>query len=210
MSFRLPDEELARRAAAGRLDGFEELLGRYRDRVYRICYRSAENSEDAEDWAQECFIRTYRYLHRYDPQLPFEPWLLRIVYNTCVNLAKSRSRRLTPRGRPPVLEITHLGENAELGQSPDPLDRAVCAEEERQALRAVEALPPDMRMAVVLRVLEDLSFREVGEVLGVPLQTAASRVRRALDLIRKEMGEKSVGTARRTRGKFSGRPEVGR
>jgi RNA polymerase sigma-70 factor (ECF subfamily) len=52
----LPDEILARRAAEGRTDCFEEILSRYRDRVYRICYRMAGNAEDAEDWAQECFV----------------------------------------------------------------------------------------------------------------------------------------------------------
>src|SRR5687768_15809701 len=90
---RLPDEDLARRAAAGHLDCFEELLSRYRDRVYRLCYRSAGNAEDAEDWAQECFLRAYRQLGRYDPAQPFAPWLLRVATNACINLATARDRR---------------------------------------------------------------------------------------------------------------------
>src|SRR5437870_13523605 len=89
----LPDETLARRAAAGRLDCFEELLARYQDRVYRICYRGAGNAEDAEDWAQECFLRLYRQLGRYDPELPFAPWLLRVVTNVCIDLGRTRSRQ---------------------------------------------------------------------------------------------------------------------
>ena len=89
----LPDEILARRAAEGKPDDFEAILSRYRDRVYRICYRMAGNAEDAEDWAQECLVRVYRQLGRYDPELPFAPWLMRVVANTCINLARARTRR---------------------------------------------------------------------------------------------------------------------
>ncbi|MBI3911283.1 MAG: sigma-70 family RNA polymerase sigma factor [Armatimonadetes bacterium] len=176
----LPDEELARYAAAGQLNCFEELLTRYRDRVYRICYRCAGNTEDAEDWAQECFLRAYRQLSRYDASLPFTPWLLRVVSNTCVNLIKTRKRRqqwMELGLRDEVIAMAAL----------DPLARALASEEERRALRAVEELPPEMRVAVVLRVLEDLTFRELSEALGVPLQTAATRVRRALARVRESL-----------------------
>ncbi len=189
------------------MECFAELLARYRDRVYRICLRSAGNREDAEDWAQECFIRTYRTLGRYDPELPFEPWLLRIVYHTCVNLAKTRSRRLIPRARAAEEGLKQLEELADLVPLSNPLARVLGAEEERRALRAVEGLPPEMRVALVLRILEDLSFRELSAVLGVPLQTAASRVRRALDRIRKELGRESAGTVPRAPGRFTGRTE---
>lgn len=197
-----PDAELARLAATGRVECFEELLARYRNRVYRICYRCAGNPEDAEDWSQECFIRAYRHLGYYDPRLPFEPWLLRIVYNTCVNLAKARSRRRVET----LVSIADVEESAVPARTPDPLARALCADEERQALQAVEGLPPELRAAVVLRVLEDLSFRELSEVLGVPLQTAATRVRRALELIRKRIGVERTEASRR----LSGRGEVDR
>src|SRR5215470_11478064 len=93
MGLDLPDEHLARRVAAGHLEDFEELLRRYRHRVYRICYRMAGNAEDAEDWAQECFVRVYRQLGNYDARLPFAPWFLRVVSNTSINLAKARTCR---------------------------------------------------------------------------------------------------------------------
>ena len=177
----LPDEELARLAAGGRLDCFEELLARYRDRVYRICYRCAGNADDAEDWAQECFVRTFRQLGHFDPSLPFAPWLLRLVANTCINLAKARARHAEP------CEPNFLAELAGADWEPDPLQKLVAGEEESVILGAIAGLPPALRIAVTLRVVDELSFRELSEVLGVPLQTAATRVRRALEQVRQTL-----------------------
>lgn len=177
----LSDEQLAHRAAAGRLDCFEALLSRYRDRVYRLCYRMAGNAEDAEDWAQECFVRLYRQLGRYDPGLPFASWLLRVVSNTCINLAKGRARLQTR------LALGLAEDMQRMAAVPGPEQAAISQEEARLISAAVEALPPLLRQAVVLRVLEDLSFRELAEVLDVPLQTAATRVRRALIQVRERL-----------------------
>lgn len=183
-----PDEELARLAAGGRLDCFEELLTRYRDRVYRICYRCAGNADDAEDWAQECFVRAYRQMRHFNPSLPFAPWLLRLVSNSCVNLAKARARHAEP------CEPNSLAERAGPNLEPDPLQKLVAGEEESIVLGAIAGLPPALRMAVTLRVVDELSFRELSEVLGVPLQTAATRVRRALEQVRQTLERQNYET----------------
>jgi RNA polymerase sigma-70 factor, ECF subfamily len=177
----LLDELLAGRAAAGCREDFEELLRRYRNRVYRLCFQMAGNAEDAEDWAQECFVRAYQKLGSYDPALPFTPWLLRLVANACINLARTRTRRQDR------LELGLDEETGYLSSDADPAQAALTGDEARRLRAAVEALPPPLRQAVVLRVLEDLSFRELAEVLGVPLQTAASRVRRALLQVRERL-----------------------
>lgn len=182
----LPDEILARRAAEGRTDHFEVILTRYRDRVYRICYRMAGNSEDAEDWAQECFVRAYRELKRYNPNMPFRPWLFRVVCNACINLAKTRSRRREKMD----LGIDHLSIPA--GDIGDPVRSTFAAEDTRAIRCALETLPFPMRQAVVLRLLEGLSFRELGEILEVPTQTAATRVRRALIRVREHLHRNGV------------------
>ena len=190
MEAHLSDELLACRAAAGYRDDFEELLHRYRNRVYRICYRMAGHPEDAEDWAQECLVRVYQQLGRYDPELPFAPWLMRVVANTCINLAKSRTRR---QGK---WELGLDEESDAVSLAPDPLHAALSGEEGRQVRAAVRQLPPPLRQAVVLRVMEELSFRELAEALGVPLQTAASRVRRGLLQIRERLERAEMGIDR--------------
>jgi RNA polymerase sigma-70 factor (ECF subfamily) len=186
----LPDELLACRAASGRPEEFEELLRRHRSRVYRICYRMAGNAEDAEDWAQECLVRVYRQLGRYDPEQPFTPWLLKVASNTCISLAKSRSRRQS------WVDLGLGEESEQVAPDSDPAQAALTGEEGRRIRAAVTGLPPLLRQAVVLRVLEELSFRELAEALGVPLQTAASRVRRALLQVRQRLEQDHIEVER--------------
>lgn len=176
------DELLAQRAAAADLEAFEELLRRYRRRVFRICYRMAANAEDAEDWAQECFVRVFRQLGSYNSRLPFAPWVLRVVSNTCVNLAQARSRHGSR------LELGVDAEDIAVSPRPGPERELTAREELRTARAAIDGLPPLLRQALALRVEEELSFREVADVLGVPLQTAAARVRRALLQLRRALG----------------------
>lgn len=176
----LPDEVLARRAAAGQLECFETLVSRHRKRVYGICYRMAGNPEDAEDWAQECFVRLYQQLGRYNPTLPFTPWLVRVSSNACLNLVSQRSRR---RKLAPV----ELTEEQPASEESCPAQLALQRDERARIEEAVSALPPLLRQALVLRHQEELSFKEVAEALDVPLQTAATRVRRALQQVRERL-----------------------
>jgi RNA polymerase sigma-70 factor (ECF subfamily) len=186
----LPDELLARRAALGHLEDFEELLRRYRDRVYRICYRIAGNSDDAEDWAQECFVRAYSQLLHYDAKRPFAPWLLRVTSNACINLAKSRQVRQDN------IQVGLLEDLEQDVFAHDPLHTAIRTDEARRIQAAVSCLAPEIRQAVALRIVDGLSFNELAEALGVPLQTAASRVRRALMQIREKLNGTESGVGR--------------
>src|SRR5262249_52717224 len=147
----------------------------------RLCYQMAGNAEDAEDWAQECLVRVHQQLGRYDSEQPFAPWLLRVVANTCINLAKKRTRR--QRKLEPGLDA----ESESISMAPDPLQAALAGEGGGGGGGAFRLRPPPLRQAVVLRVSEELSFRELAEVLGVPLQTAASQVRRGLMQVRERL-----------------------
>lgn len=181
MGCHLPDELLARRAALGHIEDFEELLRRHRNRVYRICFRMAGNSDDAEDWAQECFVRAFNQLSQYDAKRPFAPWLLRVTTNACINLAKSRQLRQ---------DNVQIGLQEEWEQecpAHNPLNVAIRTDEVRQIQTAVSFLNEEMQQAITLRIVDGLTFSELAETLGVPQQTAASRVRRALMQIRQRL-----------------------
>jgi RNA polymerase sigma-70 factor, ECF subfamily len=175
------DETLAWRAASGQIECFETLVLRHRARVYGICYRMAGNPEDAEDWAQECFVRVYQQLGHYNPTLPFAPWLVRVASNTCLNLLGTRTRQRT---QAPVGLSEELLDRVAGSEVQNPLYLVVERDEQSRRIEAIDELPPLLRQALVLRHQEELSFKEIADTLQIPLQTAATRVRRALLQVR--------------------------
>jgi len=185
------DEELARRAGEGHISCFEEILSRYRSRVFRLCLRWAGNRDDAEDWAQECFVRAFGQLGRYDCNLPFAPWLLRLTTNTCINLAKARSRHTT---RCETLDEYDWEDEGIPTHAP-----LESADEARRVRSAVQVLPANLRAAILLRFVEELSFREISEVLGVPLQTVVTRCKRAVEMVRQNFEREEEQTRIRSR-----------
>jgi RNA polymerase sigma-70 factor, ECF subfamily len=187
----LPDNVLAQRAARGETDCFAVLVQRYRARVYGICYRMAGNPEDAEDWAQDCFIRVYEQLGHYNTNLPFAPWLVRVSSNTCLNLVHARTRRRTLAPIGLTEEMAIVGDESPLGK--------ILEDEERcQHWDAIDQLPPLLRQALVLRHQEEMSFREIADVLGIPLQTASTRVRRGLEQVRGYLDKKTSKEERKS------------
>lgn len=178
----MTDEILAEQAAGGDRACFEALIERYRDSVYRICLRSADNAADAEDWAQECFIRVYRQLPAYDCSRPFGPWFRRVVANVCINMARGRKR-----AREGVsLGLDNVDEPVS-GPATDPQSVLLSNEARGAVLHAIGCLEPTLRQAVILRVVEGLSFKEMADALSVPLPTASTWVRRALLRVRETL-----------------------
>ena len=164
------------------MGAFEEILNRHRVRVYRICYRMAGNADDAEDWAQECFVRAWTQLKSFDVNRKFEPWLLRVTSNTCINLSKSRTNQRS-RVSPISLEDHVIPTSSTSGPHEKLMNKAT-----RQAIQEVMThVSPVLRQAVALWAMEELTFKELAEALGVPLTTAAQRVRRGLIQVRRRL-----------------------
>ena len=174
------DASLLARAAAGEAAAFDQIVGRWKNRLYRLALRFFHRPEDAEEVAQEVFLKLYRMAASYRSDAPFEHWLLRIATNTCVDRLRERRRR-----REEVL--------AEITPEADAwLDAALAgtAQEARQAETArtlaadlLDRLPPRDRMVLVLMHLEGLSAREVAAVTGSTrgaVKVRALRARRAL------------------------------
>ncbi len=162
------DEALARRAAAGRRDAFEELVRRHRGRVYALALRICRNPDDAEDALQETFIAAYRALPRFDRRARVSTWLYRIATNKCYDVLARR--------RPAV-------DAAALPEAADPHDPFARSEREAQLTRALDALPDAFREAALLCDVCGLTPAEAGEVLGVPEGTMKSRSFRARGLL---------------------------
>lgn len=166
--------DLVARARAGDTEAFEELLRRHERPVYRLARSLLGRAEDAEDAAQEAFLRLYRSLRRLDPARPVAPYLYRLTVNVCRDLER-RGRR--HRDAVALDELTPALEPAD--RRPDPSASAGLAEQRRIAAAALRTLPPRQRAALVLRDVHGLSTREVAEVLRSREVTVRTQICRA-------------------------------
>jgi len=180
-----PDRELVDRARDGSQEAFADLVRRYQVRIFNLARVSTRNDADAEDVAQEIFVRVYRGLRSFRGDSAFRTWLYRIA----VNVTRTRA------GRPSLFGWFRRVEPEEVGGA-DPLDALPGADavEDSVAYRdaidhALGRLTPDLRMAVTLRDIEGLEYREIADVLGVPVGTVMSRISRGREKLRPMLAE---------------------
>jgi RNA polymerase sigma factor (sigma-70 family) len=156
---------------------YEELVRMYTDLAFRTAYLFTGSAADAEDAAQDAFVKAWRALGRFRRGAPFRPWLLQIVANEARNRRRSAGRRAQ-------LALRVAGEIGSGDAAPSP-EASVLADERRTSLlAAVEALPDDARDTVICRYFLDLSEEETASALDVPRGTVKSRAARALERLR--------------------------
>jgi RNA polymerase sigma-70 factor (ECF subfamily) len=164
------ESDLLAKAKGGDFLAFEKIVRRYQRRVYGVALRIVRRHDVADDVAQEAFIRAHQALASFDLERPFGPWICRIAANLAVNHVRS------PEAREEALPEGH-GETPDRGE--DPL-RGVLDREARVVLdQAVACLPLEQRAVFVLRTVEDFSYREIAEALGISPGTVMSRLFRA-------------------------------
>jgi RNA polymerase sigma-70 factor (ECF subfamily) len=168
------ERELIRRARAGDEDAFAELVAAHADRVYRALRRFGLGPDEADEIAQEVFLRAWRGLARFEERAQLSTWLYRIAFNE----AQRRLSRRPPAAIAPDPDgddpIVSLPESPQLGPEAQTLDR----EFERTLERALSQLPADWRAAVVLRDIEGLSTQDAAEVVGIGEAAFKSRLHR--------------------------------
>ncbi len=166
-----PDESfLIARARRGDEGAFEEIVRLYQRRVYGVALRIVRAHDVADDVAQEAFLRAWRSLDRFELGRPFGPWVCRIAANLAVNHVRS------PRAREEGLPEGH-GETR--ASEPGPLGALLDAEGARVLEAAMAGLPKEQRAVLVLRAVEEMSYAEIAEALGISPGTVMSRLFRA-------------------------------
>jgi len=176
----LQDPELIELARDGDVRAYGELVERYREVAFRTAYLITRSAADADEAAQDAFVKAYYALHRFRTQEPFRPWLLRIVSNEARNRVRSARRR--------ERLALRLAEGGPSGDA-DPSPEAAAARRETQEtlLTALSDLREDDRMVIAYRYFLDLSEAETAEVLGVRPGTVKSRLSRALGRLRERL-----------------------
>jgi RNA polymerase sigma-70 factor, ECF subfamily len=164
---------------------WDEVVREHADRVYRLAFRLSGNRADAEDLTQETFVRVFRSLADYSPGT-FEGWLHRITTNLFLDMVRRRQRirfDALPEDAPERLATAEAGpERAYEENNLDP-----------EIQRALDALPPDFRAAVVLCDLEGLSYEEIAATLGIKVGTVRSRIHRGRVLLRDSLAHRAPG-----------------
>ena len=163
--------ELIRQAMTGDKVSFGKLVFRYKEHIINIAFGIIGNRHDAEDIAQEAFLKAYLSIHKLTAEEAFYRWLVRIATNLSIDKKKSNARQNTQ----PMEE-----REISLGTTRDQLDVIVEQKENQQLiLKGLEQLTVEQRTVLVLREIEGFSYNEIAEILDIPLGTAKSRINTA-------------------------------
>ncbi len=179
-----PDADLVERWQAGDEGAFEALVRRHERRVFRLLLRMLGSREEAEDVAQEAFLSLHRHGHRFRRESRFSTFVYRVAANAALNRRRSLGRS---RGRVDELRERQAA-GYDLPSSPrDPEDAAAGSQAQQRVQEALDALPPDLRVAIVLYDIEGQSYQDVAKALGIPEGTVKSRIHRARGALRERL-----------------------
>ena len=182
----LVSEDLMLLVADGDKIAFTCLINRHQDAVFRLIYRFFGKKEEANDLAQEVFVRIWRSSKNYTSTSKFTTWLYTITANVC----KSEARSLWRRNIWLIGSFWNSGDN-DIREAVSPVlspeDAAIHAEQNRLVLAAIESLPPNQRLAVVLRRYEELSYQEIAAVIGCSVAAVEALLVRAKVNLQKKL-----------------------
>ena len=191
MSADVSDLSLVRRVQRGDKGAFDALVLKYQHKLVKLVMRYVRNPAEAEDIAQEAFIKAYRALPQFRGDSAFYTWLYRIAINTAKNAVVSRDRSPidynVDRNSTDTDESYDMQGRMKDSETPEGL---VLTDEIRSTVNAaIDALPEDLRTAIVLRELEGLSYEEIAEAMACPVGTVRSRIFRAREAIDRRLRE---------------------
>ena len=200
MSADASDLSLVRRVQRGDKGAFDALVLKYQHKLVKLVMRYVRNPAEAEDIAQEAFIKAYRALPQFRGESAFYTWLYRIAINTAKNAVVSRDRSPieynVDRSSTDNDESYDMQGRMKDSETPEGL---VLTDEIRSTVNAaIDALPEDLRTAIVLRELEGLSYEEIAAAMGCPVGTVRSRIFRAREAIDRRLREVFEGGLGRT------------
>ena len=177
------DTTLISRFKNGDKSAFEEIVVKYKDKIYNLCRHMLRDPQNAEDAAQDVFLKAYQALPKFQPEASLYTWLYRIATNTCIDYK-----------RKPLLESLFGGPEGEeriihdrASDEPSPERLYESKEIDRALHECLEKLSPKLRAIIILLEIEELSYEEIAETLDISLGTVKSRIARAREDLKKSM-----------------------
>ena len=176
-----PDDSLIREFISGQEEAFSEILGRYRNLVLNVAYRFLRDRTEAEDVAQDVFLKIYCSARTYEPKAKFSTWVYKITANVCLNRLRNEKNA--------AKSVPYDGQDqADMDSSPgffSPSEELERNERMTVVHDALQCLPANQRLAIVLKRYEGLSYREIAEIIGCSPAAVDSLLQRANGKLRK-------------------------
>jgi RNA polymerase sigma-70 factor (ECF subfamily) len=174
------EKELVRRAQAGDAEAFSLLVSEHQQFVYNLALRALQDSHEAEDAAQDAFVRAWMALPNFRGQSQFRTWLYRIVTNVCYNRMPKLRRQMAAMGDDQVIDVPDE-------DSDDPADEVEAAQRRAYLHTQIDELPESYKILVTLRYQQGLSYDEIASVLSLPLGTVKTGLFRAKAQLRQAL-----------------------
>ena len=178
---KVEDYLLIQQTIAGNQEAFAELLSRYKNLVYSVVLRMVNDSEEANDLAQEIFIKVYRNLDKYQPEYKFSTWLIRISTNHVIDYRRKKKQETVS-----LEELTHepVGEQTPEGSY-------LQKEKQQQLVAAINALPELYKIPIVLYHQHGLRYQEIADIIGEPLSKVKNRIFRGRKMLREQLEKRN-------------------
>lgn len=176
------DSILIEETLAGDKDAYGVLVNKYKNEIVKAAYRFCGNFKDAEDIAQEVFIKAYTNLNKFKKESTFSTWLYRITHNTACNYIRERQKK-------PLSYETFKSEDIDSSKyladkGSNPADKVVKTEEKEMIQKAIDKLPFKLKSVIIFREYEGLSYREIAKILSCSIGTVESRIARARERLK--------------------------
>ncbi|PLR95499.1 RNA polymerase sigma factor SigW [Bacillus sp. T33-2] len=170
----------------GDQNAYAEIVELYKDRVFQLCFRMLGNRHEAEDMAQEAFIRAYININSFNQNLKFSTWLYRIATNLCIDRLRKKKPDYYLDAEVPGTEglnmYSQVASDTEL-----PEDELESLELQDMVQKEISKLPDKYRSVIVLKYIEELSLNEISEILDLPLGTVKTRIHRGREALRQQL-----------------------
>lgn len=189
------DELLVHAARNGDLEAYAALVERHQNKIYNLTAKMVENAEDARDLTQEVFLQIYQSLPQFRNQSSFGTWAYRVAANKCLDFLRKK------KNREKQVILSPDGEDALPGDCREgPEEVAIRRDESRRLKAAIKDLPQTYRIVLVLHHYQQLPYKEIAEILSVPVKTVATRLYRAKLILKEKLAGGGSGALQQGKG----------
>ena len=162
---------------------FAEIALQYMNSVYNVALRMTRDETEAQDLVQDAYLRAYRFFNKFEKGTNFKAWLFKILKNIYINKYRKESKM------PQMVDISNIEASGDLATTATPEDEIFDELLDDDVTIAIDALPEEFRLAIILSDLEGFAYKEVAEILDIPIGTVMSRLHRGRRLLRNSLHE---------------------